>query len=407
VTGERGGMSQALVPRDGTDFKASLETLSLNFSLAPEIQAKLLAEGLTNLEELRFLFDNEEHVGRWVQKLGLGDRSMLETSRLRRAWSAVRLYFSTSEQDRSKVALTDLDTMLEDAELRDVKQAFWKRYRLRFPAEVHPADSLLSRVSRELSKRMLCVFSIWKVRSLHFQLTTVQRKRKLGENLYTEEVETEEAVSRDVDTYLDKLYTLLLAYSMAGVHPLPGVDMSKEACLSASSVEFVGVPLDVASSYFFRAKRCITSLPPSRRLQWLQTKDVEERSEWVTRFRESTLPLGLIIKQVMESRDAHWVVHAAAFPVGQGETQATAGTAAPPGAQAPQVSHFKEGPSVNGKRVAAVLKDGTRLCQDFQTGKCNNPRCGKGAHKCGVVVRAQRACGSPGHGAHQCREKTK
>jgi len=246
-----------------------------------------------------------------------------------------------------------------------------------------------------------------KVRSLHFQLTTVQRKRKLGENLYTEEVETEEAVSRDVDTYLDKLYTLLLAYSMAGVHPLPGVDMSKEACLSASSVEFVGVPLDVASSYFFRAKRCITSLPPSRRLQWLQTKDVEERSEWVTRFRESTLPLGLIIKQVMESRDAHWVVHAAAFPVGQGETQATAGTAAPPGAQAPQVSHCKEGPSVNGKRVAAVLKDGTRLCQDFQTGKCNNPRCGKGAHKCGVVVRAQRACGSPGHGAHQCREKTK
>ena len=41
-----------------------------------------------------------------------------------------------AEQDRSKVALTDLDTMLEDAELRDVKQAFWKRCRMRFPAEV-------------------------------------------------------------------------------------------------------------------------------------------------------------------------------------------------------------------------------------------------------------------------------
>ena len=76
-------------------------------------------------------------MGRWVSKIGLGDRAMLETARLRRAWSAVRLYFSTSEQDRSKVALTDLDTMLEDAELRDVKLAFWKRYRMRFPAEVH------------------------------------------------------------------------------------------------------------------------------------------------------------------------------------------------------------------------------------------------------------------------------
>ena len=63
------------------------------------------------------------------------------------------------------MALTDLDTMLEDAELRDVKQAFWKRCRMRFPAEVHPADSLLSRVSRELSARMLCVYAVWKVRT--------------------------------------------------------------------------------------------------------------------------------------------------------------------------------------------------------------------------------------------------
>lgn len=401
-------MSQALVPRDGTDFKASLDTLALNFSLAPEIQARILAEGLSHLEELRFFFDNEEHVGRWVAKLGLGDKTMLETSRLRRAWAAVRLYFSTSEQDRSKVALTDLDTMLEDGELRDVKQAFWKRYRQRFPAEVHPADSLLSRVSRELSKRMLCVFAIWKVRSLYFQLTTVQRKRKLGDNLYTEEAETEEAISKDADTYLDKLYTLLLAYSMAGVHPLPGTDPAKEVALSASSVEFVGVPLDVAMAYYFRAKKCVTALPPSRRLHWLQAKDVEERSEWVTRFREGTSPLGVIIKQVMEARDAHWVVTSAAVTNGAGEQQATGGTgqaALPP--PPPQISHFREGPKVGGKRVAAVLKDGTKLCPDFQVGKCSSKSCAKGAHKCGVIVRSQRACGSPGHGAHQCRERIK
>ena len=92
-------MSQAKVPRDGTDFKESLDTLALNFSPAPEIQTRLLAEGLNHLEELRFFFDNEEHVGRWVAKLGLGDKTMLETSRLRRAWAAIRLYFSTSEQD--------------------------------------------------------------------------------------------------------------------------------------------------------------------------------------------------------------------------------------------------------------------------------------------------------------------
>ena len=206
-------MSQALVPREGSDFAVALDTLALNFSLAPEVVAKLKQEGLANLEELRFLFDSEEHVGRWVAKLSLGDATLLNTARLRRAWSAVRLYFTQSEQDRSKFALADLDSLLEVSELRDVKVAFWKRYHMRYPSEMHPADSLLSRLSRELSKRMLCV---WKVRSLHFQLTTVQKKRKLGDNLFTEEVETDEVVSKDTDTYLDSL--LLQGQALRSYH---------------------------------------------------------------------------------------------------------------------------------------------------------------------------------------------
>ena len=260
------------------------------------------------MEELRFLFDNEEHVGRWIAKLNLGDATIIQTARMRRAWQAVRLYFTQAEQDRSKVMLADLDSLLEDGELRNVKQSFWRRYRLRFPTEVHPADSLLSRVSREIAKRMLCVYPIGKVRNLQFQLTTVQKKRKLGDNLWTEEVETEDMGVHDENTYLDKLHTLLLAYAMAGVEALPGVDLTKESTLGAASVEFVGVPLDTVLAYYYRAKRCTLSLPPSRRLAWLQAKDTEERSEWVTRFRESTDSLGLVIKQVMEARDAHWTV---------------------------------------------------------------------------------------------------
>ena len=97
-------------------------------------------------------------------------------------------------------------------------------------------------------------------------------------------------------------------------------------------------------------KKCVAALAPSRRLQWLQAKDVEERSEWVTRFREGTSPLGVVIKQVMEARDAHWVVTSAATANGAGEQQATGGTgqaSLPP--PPPQVSHFREGPKVGGK----------------------------------------------------------
>ena len=87
------------------------------------------------------------------------------------------------EQDRSKVSASDLDTMLEENELRDAKAAFWRRYRLKFPPEVHPSDATLSRVSREMGKRMLCVFNIWKVRNLQYQLHTTNKRRKVGEEL--------------------------------------------------------------------------------------------------------------------------------------------------------------------------------------------------------------------------------
>ena len=118
--------------------------------------------------------------------------------------------------------------MLGDSELRDAKTCFWQRYRMRFPSEVHPSDAVLSRVSRELSKRMLCVYDVWRVRSLQHQLTTVRKKRKLGDNLYTDEADTEDVGPKDCDSYLDKLYTLLVAYALAGSSALAGVDPTKD-----------------------------------------------------------------------------------------------------------------------------------------------------------------------------------
>ena len=185
-----------------------------------KVVEELLKVGVRNLEEFRFLFEDEAKVGAFVAKIGLGDEATIQTARLRRAWTATRVYFSQVEQDRSKVALADLDSLLEESELRDAKQAFWRRYRLRFPAEVHPSDAVVSRVSRELSKRMLCLFNVWKVRSLQFQLGTSQKKRRLGDGLFTEEAETEESYTADCDTYLNKLHTLLIAYSLAGCQPI-------------------------------------------------------------------------------------------------------------------------------------------------------------------------------------------
>ena len=178
--------SSGLVPREGGPPAQSLAALGSNFNLDDVIVKGLLKEKIANLEEFRFFFHDGSQVETWVTKIGVTDDKMVQVARLRRAWSAVSLFYQTAEQDRSKVVTADLDSMLDEGELRDSKTAFWKRYRLKFQTEVHPADTTVSRVSRELSKRMLCVFNLWKVKTLQFQLTTNQKKRKLGENLYTE-----------------------------------------------------------------------------------------------------------------------------------------------------------------------------------------------------------------------------
>ena len=67
--------SYSLVPRDGADFRATLESLQLNF------------------EEFRYFFESESEIGLWVQKLSLGEHQSLQTARLR------RISFSMPTQD--------------------------------------------------------------------------------------------------------------------------------------------------------------------------------------------------------------------------------------------------------------------------------------------------------------------
>ncbi|CAJ1359412.1 unnamed protein product, partial [Effrenium voratum] len=214
--------------------------LGKNFQLAAEVVGALSKAGIANLEEFRFFFDAEE--------------------------------------------------------------AFWVRYKLKFPTEVYPSDAAVSRASREMSKRLLCVTAVWKVKTLQWQLGTSSKKRKLGEGLWTEEPDDEQP------GHLDRLFTLLLAYALGGVKALDNAPPAKEEdVLGADTSKFVYVPLDVVMRYHARARRTSASLPYASRLAWLQQRDTEERADWVSRFRESNLTLGQVIKATYEARDAHWV----------------------------------------------------------------------------------------------------
>ena len=335
-----------------------MESLQLNFDFSNDILEALVKQKIKNLEEFRYFFESESEIGLWVQKLSLGEHQSLQTARLRRTWAAVKVFFQHADAGRVKVSEADLDDLLDETALRDMTLQFWRRYKTRFPPELCPSDATLSRVTRELNKRMLCVFSVWKVKSLQFQLvSTSSKKRKLGENLFTEDQELEEVVPRDWESYLDRLQILLTAYALAGVQAVAGGPPANSENTVGADTQFVQAPLDVVMEYFYRAKRSASQIQPQKRLAWLQHRDTEERAVWVSKFRESTKTLGSVAREVMNLRDAHWIPVQIVHP-GRLCQHHRQSLRSQPGAPAPpaKVSSLQLGRSVNGKKVARFAR---------------------------------------------------
>ena len=180
----------------------------------------------------------------------------------------------------------------------------------------------------------------------------------------TEELQEDEPVVQDWENYLDRLQILLLAYALAGVHPLSSAPAAaQELTFGADTTEFVEAPLDVLMEDFHRAKRTTCLLSMGRRLQWLQARDAEERALWVQKYRCGTRT---------------WL-HV-------GHTSSADGTTAP--SKVPPVSSvespgrpskFQLGkPVKTAGKVARVMRDGTKLCELWQTGQCKK---GKSQHE--------------------------
>ena len=224
---------------------------------------------IETLNDLRFLFANESEVATFLSKQPKIPDMELMTSRLRAAWHAIRQQALLRETDKSKVDTADLDDMLDDSQLNDAKQSFWKRYKARYPPEIMPADSLVSRCSREMSKRMLMVYNVNGVKNLMHQITPSRKRKKLGTDLFTEQ---EEAIddSLDANQYLDRLHTYLLALALAVAGALTSTEAVSETSMGAVTTLSVLVPLDIVMAYFWRAKRTCQTLPVVARLRWLE-----------------------------------------------------------------------------------------------------------------------------------------
>ena len=366
------------------------DELAAKYKLDAKTRAWLTAAdglGAESLADFAHAAASESDLKAFVDAAG-ADNKFIATSRLRQAWLAVR---KAEEDDaaikRKGMDENDLDALLDQAVLDSMEDRHWARHKLSWPPEIAPADLLVSRITRELEKRLLSIKDVFKVKTQAQQLRASRKRTKVGEDLVLVSGEPDEAeAAPTLHNYLMLHLTLMLAYAKAGSKPRATAPQQEPR--GGNSYEFVEVPLDLLLRYHFRLQDRAAQVK-SGALAWIKHKDEADRAVWVDKYRNSTESLGQIIAATLVSREAMWEVPSQLAPP-------------PPPAQQPDGGRQRqpnpptrpEGGKQQPKKatIANRMRDGTKLCNAYQRGKCKAQNC-QFTHKCGRVLRGGRVCG--------------
>ena len=142
-------------PADRGSEEATFTALADDFKFDDKVKGLFLNGPVEKMEDFRYYFAEEKEVDAFVatEESLKGPDLKIQIARVRRAWSAVRHNGVRKENRNTVSSVAELDDLLEEGTLRDVKVQFWKRYKMKYPVEVSPSDQLLSRCYREMDKR--------------------------------------------------------------------------------------------------------------------------------------------------------------------------------------------------------------------------------------------------------------
>ena len=172
----------------------------------------------------------------------------------------------------------DMDGLLTASVLDDIEARHWARYKMTWLPEIAPADTLISRIVRELEKRTLSVQMVLKVRTQAHQQRDVRRRTRVAEGLEMVSAAVDRDAAPSLHNYVTNLLTLLIAYSKAGSKLRADAPTAEPK--TVVSTRIVECPLDVLTRYHYRVQDRARSLQHHVALSWIQRKDEAERTVW-------------------------------------------------------------------------------------------------------------------------------
>jgi uncharacterized membrane protein YgcG len=283
--------------------------------------------------------------------------------------------------------------------------------------EFTPADTLISKLAKEIHRRTLTVKDIWKTRSQAQYLRAQRKRTKLANNLtLLQDEDEEEEAELTSEKFMTLLYIFLQAVAMVGAKRRE--DSAKSETRTTDPCAVVEIPQCVLMKFFHRAQSKMKSVKPSHRLAWVQQRVEGEIEAWVDKVRNTSATMGEIIRDTFDRREAVWQIdealHTESFAEktyhSQDQPSGSGGKGNSGGGGGSTKGGGKQGQSKPkvGKAThwAKTLRSGAQLCQNFNRGSCGNKKnaCKHGKHSCCGQQGNGRVCGQS-HPAVYCTNK--
>ena len=398
-------------------WPAHLDEIAKQYKWEPEVTKFILSAdgaGTESVADFLQIVSDERELSAVVDAITDVKNKVQQKSRVKQAWSGLRQARQQEQVLKRKRANdTDLDLLLPQPELESLADTYWARYHEIWPPHVAPADSLVSRLFKEVSKKALQVPDIWKVRTQKQYLRSQQKKTKIavGLNLISDEDEEDKISNFCVTKYLELMFTLFIGFAVAGASRRSGAPAPTAETRMTDPCQVIEVPKDVIMKVYLRAAKKVQTIPASTALAWLEARMEGEFESWVEKYRNTNMSLGEVIQQTYERCEAMWEVESPGREPSSSEGVSHGGGQSPKkgGEKRKKAEHDgteTEGMAKKAKSWASQMKSGSKICKAFNQQRCANPKkkCPHGMHACAGVQPNGRVCGM-NHAAVACTNK--